>query len=179
MMLGFGAYKAMGTVPIRHRTGSGRIIVFQALEASDGEIMVAAANDRLFMKFARAIGHAEWEAEPRFKTNALRLAHKDEIMPQIETAMRKRTRAEWLERLEAAGVPCAPINTLAEVAAEPQTDAVEILQEAPELEKPFVGLPIKFDDERPPIRRPAPRIGQHNDEILGGALDAPAVPRRA
>ena len=178
MTLGFGAYKAMGTMPIRHRTGSGRIIVFQALEASDGEIMVAAANDRLFMKFARAIGHPEWEAEPRFQTNALRLTHKDEIMPQIEAAMRTRTRAEWMERLEAAGVPCAPINTLPEVAAEPQTDAVEILQEAPELEKPFVGLPIKFDDERPPIRRPAPRIGQHNDEILGGARDAPRTPRR-
>jgi len=82
-----------------------------------------------------------------------------------------------MEQFEAAGVPCAPINTLPEVAAEPQTNAVEILQEAPELEKPFVGLPIKFDDERPPIRRPAPRIGQHNDEILGSA-HAPAAPRR-
>ena len=85
---------AVGTLPTRHRTGSGRIIVFQALEASDGEIMVAAANDRLFMKFAHAIGHPEWEADPRFKTNALRLAHKDELMPQIEAAMRKKSRAE-------------------------------------------------------------------------------------
>jgi len=57
LTLGFGAYKASGTLPTRHRTGSGRIIVFQAFETSDGEVMVAAANDRLFMKFAHAIGH--------------------------------------------------------------------------------------------------------------------------
>src|SRR6266571_558813 len=177
--LGCGAYKASGTLPTRHRTGSGRIIVFQAFETSDGEVMVAAANDRLFMKFAHAIGHPEWEAEPRFKTNALRLANKEELMPQIEAAMRSRRRAEWIERLEAAGVPCAPINTLAELAEEPQTDAVEILQEAPGLAQQFVGLPVKFDDVRPPIRRPAPRIGQHNDEILDAALGTPAAPRRS
>jgi crotonobetainyl-CoA:carnitine CoA-transferase CaiB-like acyl-CoA transferase len=179
LTLGFGAYKAMGTLPVRHRTGSGRIMVFQAFETSDGEVMVAAANDRLFMKFAQAIGHPEWEAEPRFKTNALRLASKDELMPQIEAAMRSRSRADWIERLEAASVPCAPINTLAELAEEPQTDAVEILQEAPGLAKQFVGLPVKFDDVRPPIRRPAPRIGEHDDEILDAALVRPAVPRRS
>src|SRR6266567_2966277 len=175
----FSINGAPEALPTRHRTGSGRIIVFQAFETSDGEVMVAAANDRLFMKFAHAIGHPEWEAEPRFKTNALRLANKEELMPQIEAAMRSRRRAEWIERLEAAGVPCAPINTLAELAEEPQTDAVEILQEAPGLAQQFVGLPVKFDDVRPPIRRPAPRIGQHNDEILDAALGTPAAPRRS
>lgn len=176
LTLGLGGYKAMGTLPVRHRTGSGRIVVFQAFDTSDGEIMVAAANDRLFMKFAQAIGHPEWESEPRFKTNAARLAHRDELMPQIDAAMRARSRAEWLARLDAAGVPCAPINTLAEAAAEPQTEAVGILQEAPGLSKPFVGLPIKFDDVRPPIRRGAPRIGEHNGEILDSLL---ADPQRA
>src|SRR5207247_10882150 len=112
----------------------------------------------------------EWEAEPRFKTKARRLANKEELMPQIEAAMRSRRRAEWIERLEAAGVPCAPINTLAELAEEPQTDAVEILQEAPGLAQQFVGLPVKFDDVRLTIRRPAPRFGLHNDEILDAAI---------
>src|SRR5260370_27601829 len=97
----------MGTLPTRHRTGSGRIIVFQAFETSDGEVMVAAANDRLFMKFAHAVGHPEWEAEPRFKTNALRLANKEELMPQIEAAMRSRRRAQWIERLGGGLVPRA------------------------------------------------------------------------
>ena len=179
LTLGFGAYKAMGTPPSRHRTGSARIIVFQAFETGDGEIMVAAANDRLFMKLAHTIGHPEWEADPRFKTNALRLAHKDELMPQIEAAMRSRSRAEWIARLEAAGVPCAPINTFAALAEEPQTDAVGMLQEAPGLAKPFVGLPIKFDDVRPAIRRTAPRIGEHNAEVLGETVVTPAPERGA
>jgi crotonobetainyl-CoA:carnitine CoA-transferase CaiB-like acyl-CoA transferase len=164
----------MGTLPVRHRTGSGRIVVFQAFETRDGEIVVAAANDRLFMQFAQAIGHPEWEREPRFRTNALRLANKAELMPPIEAAMRARSRAEWMERLEAAGVPCAPINTLAELAEQEQTDAVEMLQQAPGLAKPFVGLPIQFDGVRPPIRRRAPRIGEHDHEILGGAVAAAA-----
>ena len=73
--------------------------------------------------------------------------------------MRARSRAEWMERLEAAGIPCAPIHTLPELAEQEQTDAVAMLQEAPGLAKPFVGLPIKFDDVRPPIRRRAVRPG--------------------
>ncbi len=166
LKLSFGAYKAMGTAPARHRTGSSRIIVFQALDTRDGEIVVATANDRLFAKFARALGRPEWKNDPRFCTNAQRLANRDALMPQIDAIMRGKSRAQWIKLLEAAGVPCAPINTFAELASEAQTDAVEILQEVPGIGKPCVGLPIKFDGVRPPIRRPAPRIGEHNDEIL-------------
>jgi len=166
LKLSFGAYKAMGTAPARHRTGSSRIIVFQALDTRDGEIVVATANDRLFAKFARALGRPEWKNDPRFCTNAQRLANRDALMPQIDAIMRDKSRAEWIKLLEAAGVPCAPINTFPELASEAQTDAVEMLQEVPGIGKPCVGLPIKFDGVRPPIRRPAPRIGEHNDEIL-------------
>jgi crotonobetainyl-CoA:carnitine CoA-transferase CaiB-like acyl-CoA transferase len=169
MTLSFGAYKATGALPVRHRTGSARIVVFQAFTTRDGEIMVAAANDRLFAKFADAIGHAEWNSDPRFKTNALRLANKEALLPQIEAVMRSSSRAEWMERLEAAGVPCAPINTFPELANEPQTDAVDMLRKAPGLAKELMALPIKFDDVRPPIRRRAPGIGEHNEEILGAA----------
>jgi crotonobetainyl-CoA:carnitine CoA-transferase CaiB-like acyl-CoA transferase len=174
LKLSFGAYKAMGTAHVRHRSGSERIIVFQALDARDGEIVVAAANDRLFAKFARALGRPEWENDPRFRTNAQRLANRDALVPQIAAIMRGKSRAEWIELLEAAGVPCAPINSFSELAAEPQTDAVGMLQQVPGLEQPCLGLPIKFDGVRPPIRRPAPRIGEHNDEILATS----AVPQR-
>jgi crotonobetainyl-CoA:carnitine CoA-transferase CaiB-like acyl-CoA transferase len=166
LKLSFGAYKAMGTPAPRHRTGSGRIIVFQALDTSDGEIVVAAANDRLFARFARALGRPEWENDPRYRTNAQRLVHRDELMPQIAAIMRGRSRDEWIEVLQAAGVPCAPINSFAELASEPQTDAVGMLQEVPGIGTPCVGLPIKFDGVRPPIRRAAPRIGEDNEQIL-------------
>jgi crotonobetainyl-CoA:carnitine CoA-transferase CaiB-like acyl-CoA transferase len=170
LSVSLGAHKTTGILPTRHRSGSARIIIFRSFETSDGEIVVAAANDRLFAKFAAAVGREEWNADARFRTNALRLDHQEVLMPQIEALMRTRGSAEWIECLESAGIPCAPINTLAEVAKEPQTAAVEMLQAIPGLGE-FVRLPLSFDGERPAILRPAPRIGQHNAEILyGGAL---------
>ena len=168
LTLSFGAYQATGVLPVRHRTGSARIIVFQSFETSDGEIMVAAANDRLFARFAEAIGRPEWNSDPRFKTNALRLANKDALLPQIEAVMRTQSRADWMARLEAAGVPCAPINAFPELANEPQLEAVDILQEAPGLAKQVVALPIKFDDVRPPIRSRAPSLGEHTKRFSAG-----------
>lgn len=169
LSVSLGNYKTTGTLPTRHRSGSARIIIFQAFETKDGEVVVAAANDRLFAKFAGAVGRAEWNADPRYKTNASRLEHQEELMPQIEALMRRRSRAEWIACLEAAGVPCTPINTLAEVAKEPQTEAVEMLHSAPGLGE-FVRMPLCFDGERPPVRRPAPSLGQHNAEILPAAM---------
>jgi crotonobetainyl-CoA:carnitine CoA-transferase CaiB-like acyl-CoA transferase len=168
-----GGYKTSGAVPPRHRTGSPRIIVFQGFETTDGEIVVAAANDRLFVKFAEAVGRPDWSQDPRFATNALRLANKDTLLPQIEALMRTRSRAEWAERLEAAGVPCAPINDVSEIAEHPQTEAVGMLLHEPHSGGTFVGLPLKFDGTRPGIRFPAPSVGQHTDEVLHEVAPVP------
>ena len=169
LSLSLGNYKTTGTLPTRHRSGSPRIIIFRSFETRDGEIVVAAANDRLFAKFAAAVGRAEWNADVRYRTNASRLDHQEQLMPQIEALMRTRRSAEWIACLETAGVPCAPINTVADVAGEPQTAAVEMLQAIPGLGE-FVRMPLSFNGARPAIRRPAPRIGQHNAEILPGGL---------
>jgi crotonobetainyl-CoA:carnitine CoA-transferase CaiB-like acyl-CoA transferase len=165
LSISLGAYKTTGKLPVRHRSGSPRIIVFSSFETSDGEIVVAAANDRLFAKFASAVGREDWNADARFKTNALRLDHQEELMPQVEALMLTRSSADWAACLEAAGIPCAPVNTLAEIANEAQTAAVEMLQAIPGLGE-FVRLPLSFDGTRPAITRPAPQIGQHNGEIL-------------
>ena len=169
LSVSLGGYKTTGALPARHRSGSARIIIFQAFETKDGEIVVAAANDRLFAKFAAAAGRPEWSADPRYRTNASRLDHQDELIPQIEALMRTRGRNEWIECLEAAGVPCAPINTLAGIAIDSQTQAVDMLHAIPGLGE-FVRTPLSFDGERPPVRRPAPALGQHNAEILPGAM---------
>jgi crotonobetainyl-CoA:carnitine CoA-transferase CaiB-like acyl-CoA transferase len=169
LSLTLGNYKTTGTLPTRHRSGSPRIIVFQAFETRDGEIVVAAANDRLFAKFAVAAGRPEWNADPRYRTNASRLEHQEILVPQIEALMRTRGRNEWIECLDAAGVPCAPINTLAGIATDPQTEAVDMLHAIPGLGE-FVRTPLSFDGERPPVRRPAPGLGQHNAEILPAAM---------
>jgi crotonobetainyl-CoA:carnitine CoA-transferase CaiB-like acyl-CoA transferase len=160
-----GGYLTTGSLPPRHRTGSPRIVVFQGFDAADGEVVVAAANDRLFAKFAEALGRPEWSADPRFKTNLVRLANRDALMPEVEALMRTRGRAEWVEILEAAGVPCAPINDVTEIADDPQTQALGMILREPQSGGTFIGLPLKIDGARPAIRSPAPAVGEHNDEL--------------
>lgn len=161
----FAGFSASGELPVRHRSGNPRVVVFQSFETSDGEIVIAAANDRLFAKLARELGHPEWAEDERFASNALRVANRDHIIPHIEAVIRTATMAQWIERLEAAGVPCAPIHDLRQVAAQPQTEALGIVQKIPGVDLRVVGLPISFDGTRPPIRHGAPELGEHNKEI--------------
>ena len=165
----FASFRVSGEPPQRHRTGSQRVVVFQGFETKNGPLIVAAGNDRLFAKLARELGHPEWATDARFMTNALRVTHRALLIPQIEAIMLTRTKGEWLDRLEQAGVPCAPINSLHDVLAEPQTAATGMIQAVPEIDLELMGLPIMFDRVRPPIQRRAPGLGEHNDEILGGA----------
>lgn len=167
----FAAFNASGELPKRHRSGNPRVVVFQAFDTSDGEVVIAAANDRLFAKLARALGHPEWGTDPRFASNALRVANRDGVIPQIAAILLTNTMAHWIDQLEAAGVPCAPIHDLRQVAAQPQTEAIGILQSIPGLDLRAVGLPVSFDGVRPPTRHRAPTLGEHN-----AALGAPAQP---
>ncbi len=161
------SFRTSGVVPERHRTGSNRLIPFQGFETKTGPIIIAVGNDRLFAKLAGALGHPEWAADPRFSNNAARFAHKTALLAEIEHILLARTKGEWIDRLEAAGVPCAAINGLPEVLAEPQTAALGMIQPVPGDELTLVGLPLSFDGARPAIRRAPPKIGEHNDEILG------------
>jgi crotonobetainyl-CoA:carnitine CoA-transferase CaiB-like acyl-CoA transferase len=162
----FASFAVTGEVPKRHRTGSRRLVVFEAFETADGEVIIAAANDRLFQKLARAFGRPDWIADERFKTNPLRLANKAALIPQIQAIIRQASSAHWVEHLEAAGVPCAPVQDLADVVVEPQTAALGMIEKLPGVELGLIGLPLSFDGERPPMRQRAPRLGEHNDELL-------------
>jgi crotonobetainyl-CoA:carnitine CoA-transferase CaiB-like acyl-CoA transferase len=162
---GFGA---TGRQPPRDRTGNPKLIVFQAFDTADGEIVVAAANDRLFARFCAALGHPEWGADPRFGTNRDRIAHRDILVPMLAEAMRTRTSAEWEAALEAAGIPCSPIHDIAAATAHPQVRALGILQPVPGVALEGVGLPVSFDGARPPVRQGAPALGEAN-----AALGAP------
>jgi len=174
MMAGF---QATGRQPARHRSGNPNVVVFQALPTQDGEVVVAAANDRLFAKLARVAGHPEWATDARYASNALRVEHKAELLPQLEAVFRTRSTQAWTEALEAAGIPCAPIQDFAQVMAEPQTEAIGIFQSIPEMDLRVVGLPVSFDGERPAIRHRAPQLGEHTQEICRDALSpAPCDP---
>ncbi|RYZ13225.1 MAG: CoA transferase [Comamonadaceae bacterium] len=172
----FAGFNATHEQPKRHRSGNPRVVVFQAFGTSDGEVVVAAANDRLFTKMARELGHPEWASDPRFASNALRVANRADVIPQMEAILRTATTAEWVERLERVGVPCAPIHDLQQVLEQPQTEALGIFQEIPGVDLRVVGLPVSFDGERPPIRHRAPELGEHNAEHgLAPAHASPAA----
>jgi len=163
----FASFQVTGEPPQRHRTGSRRLVVFEAFVAKDGEIIIAAANDRLFQKLARALGRPEWAEDARFKTNALRNANKGALMPEIAALIRGASSADWVALLEAAGVPCAPIQDMNDVAAAPQTAAIGMVAEVPGSGLSLIGLPLSFDGSRPAMRRRAPQLGEHNSELLG------------
>jgi crotonobetainyl-CoA:carnitine CoA-transferase CaiB-like acyl-CoA transferase len=163
----YASYALSGEVPLRHPTGSPKLIVFQGFEASNGPIVIAAGNDRLFAKLAVALGRDDWARDPRFARNAGRYEHREEILAEVARIVATRSKGEWIDRFEAAGVPCAPVNKLPQMLAEPQTEAVGMLQPVPGLDLRLMGLPLMLDGARPPIRSRAPRLGEHTREVLG------------
>ena len=165
----FASFRLSGELPTRHRSGSRRLVIFQGFETKNGSVVVAAGNDRLFAKLAETLGHPEWAKDPRFATNPERVRHRDLLIPMIEKIMLTRTKEEWTDLLEPVGVPCSPVNTLREMLDDPQTEAIGMIQKAPEHGLELMGLPISFDGARPPLRRRAPTVGEHNAELLADA----------
>jgi crotonobetainyl-CoA:carnitine CoA-transferase CaiB-like acyl-CoA transferase len=161
----YASFRASGVVPERHRTGSNRVVPFQAFETKTGPVIVAAGNDRLFVKLAGVLGHPQWATDPRFVTNAARVEHKAELCAMIDAILATRSKGEWIDLLEAEGVPCAIINTLPEATAHPQTAALGMLQPVPGDDFSLVALPVSFDGVRPPIRRAPPGVGQHDADL--------------
>jgi crotonobetainyl-CoA:carnitine CoA-transferase CaiB-like acyl-CoA transferase len=160
-------YLASGDVPKRHGAGAAVIVPYQVFETADRPICLAAGNDRLWARCAKVLGHPEWGQDPRFATGPERVRNKTILLPLVAEALRHGTREQWLTALEAAGVPSGPVNDIAELAATEQLAAVDIVQSLPEGGPRVVGLPISFNRRRPASRRAAPRLGQHNGEILG------------
>jgi crotonobetainyl-CoA:carnitine CoA-transferase CaiB-like acyl-CoA transferase len=175
----FASFRASGEVPERHRTGSQRVVPFQGFETKTGTIIVAAGNDRLFAKLAAVVGHPEWAEDERFTTNAARVANKPALLALLDAIFLTRTKGEWIDLLEAGGVPCGPIHSLPEAVAQPQAKAIGIIQPLPGDDYEVVSLPISFDGQRPPIRRAPPRLGEHNAEVRGQVLHSDISPREA
>ena len=158
---------ATGDVPRRHGTGGTVIVPYQVFETADRPICLAAGNDRLWARCTTVLGHPEWATNPRFARGPDRVRNRSVIIPLIAEALLGRTRAEWVAALEEAGVPCSPVNDIAELVATEQFVAMDMVQELPDSGVRVVGLPLSFDGERPRSRRPAPGIGEHTAEILG------------
>ncbi len=144
---------------------------------ADGYITTGAVSDAEWQGLARAAERPEWLEDPRFRTAADRIVHVDERLALMAEALRERTSAEWLERLDALQVPCAPVLTRAEVLTHPQVLANELVVES---EHPVAGPmrqarpAARFDVTPAALRRPAPGLGEHTDEVLAEAGFAPA-----
>jgi crotonobetainyl-CoA:carnitine CoA-transferase CaiB-like acyl-CoA transferase len=159
------SYQSSGQMPERHRTGSNRVVPFQAFESKTGPLIVAAGNDRLFAKLAAVLGHAEWVKDPRFTTNAARVENKAALCAMIDEIFLTRSKGEWIDLLEAEGVPCAVINSLPEATAHPQVAALDMIQAVPGDDFSLVALPLSFEGVRPKIRRAPPAIGEHDGDL--------------
>jgi crotonobetainyl-CoA:carnitine CoA-transferase CaiB-like acyl-CoA transferase len=151
--------------PQRHRSGHPDFAPYEAFDAADGPFLICVGNDRLFVKLCAVLGRPEWPGDPRFTGNRARLANRAALNDAINAVLATRGRARWLAALEAAGVPCAPINSLAEALAQPQVDALGIIQRVPGEDFTLTGLPISFDGERPHISGPAPGVGDADDGV--------------
>lgn len=159
-------YLASGVMPARSANGFAGLAPYGGFPTADGEIIVGAGNDRLFARLAELLGHPEWTSDPRFAKNVDRVAYRDALHAVVEPILRAQSGAYWLDALEKAGVPCAPIRTIPELIEDDQLKALGMIgnlegQDAAAVVK----LPLSFDGERPNARRATPRPGEH-DEIL-------------
>ncbi|WP_338665230.1 CoA transferase [Pararoseomonas sp. SCSIO 73927] len=162
-------YGVSGRAPRKLGTENAGIAPYRAFEARDGWLVIAAGNDNLFRRCAAALGHPEWADDPRFRTNPDRVRAREELNALVEAVVATRSRAEWLEALMGAGVPCAPVLGLHEVCAEPQFEAVGMMQHAPDSDLSLLGLPLRFDGERPALRSSPPALGEATARVLGTA----------
>jgi crotonobetainyl-CoA:carnitine CoA-transferase CaiB-like acyl-CoA transferase len=163
-------YFANGEIPQPQGSGTAMICPYEAFPTRDAWVMIAAASDALFVKAAAALGAPELPRDPRFADNPARVAHRGELLEALSRITRELSSVDVLARLQGAGVPCAPILTLDRVAAEPQTEASGMLISAKHPRLPdyrTVGLPIRWDGERPGVTRVPPLLGEHTAEVLG------------
>ena len=158
------SYSVTGRMAARQGTGHPSLTPYQAFECSDGPLMICPGNDRLWRKFAEALGHPEWPDEPRFRTNVERMQQRDLLLGMISDIMKAKRRAHWSARLDALGVPNGPLNTVPQVMELAQVAALGMFA------KPYAGhdalfhgLPVSFDGVRAGGSEVAPKIGEHND----------------
>ncbi len=164
-------YLASGESPGKQGSGANGIVPYKAYATRDGELVVAAGSDGLFRKLAAVAGHPEWIADPRFADNPARVRHQGELYAMLDAIMLTADTAHWASRLEAAGIPCSPVQSIAQMVAHEQTAALGLVQDVPDTAMRFLGLPLAIDGARPrPSARP-PALGEH-DHILFGNREA-------
>ena len=162
-------YLASGESPGKQGSGANGIVPYKAYATRDGELVVAAGSDGLFRKLAAVVGHPEWVDDARFVDNPARVRNQGELYAMLDAIMLAGDTAHWAAQLEAAGIPCSPVQSIAQMVAHEQTAALGLVQDVPGTAMRFLGLPLAIDGERPrPGARP-PALGEHNEILFGNA----------
>jgi crotonobetainyl-CoA:carnitine CoA-transferase CaiB-like acyl-CoA transferase len=159
-------YLASGDMPRKVGSGQVGIVPYRAYKTADGELIVAAGNNKLFAGFAGVLGHPEWVGDTRFASNPARVRHADELNALIEAQLALHGNAHWSALLEAAGVPCAPVQNVQQMLDHEQTRALGVLQAVPGASIPMIGLPISFDGQRAQPRSAAPALGADTRRVF-------------
>ncbi|MEW6707865.1 MAG: CaiB/BaiF CoA-transferase family protein [Pseudomonadota bacterium] len=170
MLANLGAnYLVTGVAPRRMGNAHQNIVPYQVFEVADGHIILAVGNDGQFAKFCEVAGCAELARDARFAKNADRVRHRAVLVPLLAERLKTRSKHDWLSALEAAKVPCGPINSLDEVFTDPQVQARQMTVEMPHPltdRLRLVASPMKFSATPVQYRRPPPLLGEHTTELL-------------
>jgi crotonobetainyl-CoA:carnitine CoA-transferase CaiB-like acyl-CoA transferase len=166
-------YLAAGRNGGRFGNGHPSIVPYTTYRAADAMIAIGIGNERQFARAAEVLGHPEWAQDERFNSNRARVENRTAIDGLINVALASDHADAWIAKLEAVGVPCGKINTVAEALEDPHTAArrmVETVEHPTIGALKMLGIPFKLSDTACSVRRPPPLLGQHSDEILAGEL---------
>ena len=162
-------YLTSGRAPKRAGNAHPNIVPYQVFAAADGHVIVAVGNDAQYAKFCEVAGRGDLATDPRFVRNADRVRHRAMLVPMLEELVRQRSVAWWLESLDAAKVPCGPINDIAQALADPQVAARGMRIDLPHPlagHVPLVANPIHLSRTPPAYTSPPPLLGQHTEDVL-------------
>ncbi|HXC57103.1 MAG TPA: CaiB/BaiF CoA-transferase family protein [Rhizomicrobium sp.] len=171
-------YLAGGMVPERLGNAHPNIVPYQVFATGDGHLILATSNDHQFRRFAAVAGIAEVAADPRYASNAERVANRQALVDLLTPIFAARATAQWIADLEAANVPCGPINRVDQVFADPQAIARGLtvaMTHAAAGEMQLVASPLRLSATPPEYRSAPPLLGEHTDEILSGMLGLSAA----
>ena len=172
------SFFASGKIPIRWGNAHPQVVPYEAFATSDGHIILAVGNDGQFKRFCKVADCPELAEEKRFATNSQRIVHRAELIPIIAGIIRTRSKHEWLAALEAADVPCGPINNMQEVFEDPQVQHRKLRVDMPHAAggvASVVASPMRLSETPVEYRLAPPLLGQHNYEIYCGLLGKSAA----
>jgi len=155
-----------GRDPPRQGNTHPNIVPYQPFDAADQPIIIAVGNDGQFAKLAKICGHPEWPSDPRFASNEARVAHRAEMVGLVAGVIGSRPAAEWLGKLEEAGIPAGPINLLSQALSDVQAQHRQMVRTISGV--PVVGSPVRLDGDRADAELPPPGLGQHTHDVLAG-----------